>query len=177
MFTVWVFWYSGVHRLQNRQFIYKHLCKILKPGPPMQSFCPQQRQTLQRGRLWHGTAGRQNIRRKVKGKEEISSQRTGSGDTSLLPPDEGHPQQFTAWLFPTLTEQKGGMCKIFIFMLCFLHAACTFPNKEQGTQMSGRICFARTHLKLFQLGGGHSTCCLGRRTYTDLGIHIWIASG
>lgn len=58
MFTVWVFWYSGIHRLQDRQLIYKHLRKILKPVHAMQSFYPQQRQMLQRGRLWHGTAGR-----------------------------------------------------------------------------------------------------------------------
>ena len=47
-----------------------------------------------------------------------------------------------------------------------------FLIEEPGTKMSGRICFARTDLELFQLGGVHITCCPGRLTHTDLGIHL-----
>lgn len=76
--------------------IYKHLCKILKHVHPMQSFSPQQRQTLQQGRLRRETAGRQNDRGKLTGKDIFSSQRIWSGDTSFFPLDEGRPQQVTA---------------------------------------------------------------------------------
>lgn len=151
---------------------------MVKPVYPMQSFCPYQRQMLQWGRLWHVAAGRQISRRKRKGKGKVlSSQKIGSGYTSLLMLDEARPWQVIAWLFQILREEKGCMRKVLIFMPCFTCAVCTFPNKEQGTKMSVRICFAGTGLELFQLGDVHSTCCPGRLTHTDLDIHLWIAPG
>lgn len=159
----------SVHRLWDRQFVLKQLCKIVKPVHPMQSFWPYWRQKLQQGRLWHVTAGRQINRRRLKGKEEaLSSQRIGSGDTSLFP-----------WMKVTLGrsqldysqpwESRKDACVRPSFSCPASHVrSALFLIKSFGPRWVAGFA-------LLAWRCAHSTCCPGRLTHTYLGIHLWIA--